>query len=501
MRGHRDFWAITGDALDYALEARGLKGRVDRDRLLAGYRSLRAYPEVPAVLERLRGAGLATAILSNGEPGMLRDGAASAKIDGLLDHILSVEEVGVFKPAAEAYLLATQRLGLPAREVAFVSSNGWDAHGAAWFGFRVFWANRARAPREATARRARRRDGRPHRPAAPAARMTTGGGTEDGTPALRFADIEAAAARLAGVAVHTPLLESEALNRLVGGRLLLKAEPLQRTGTFKFRGAYNAIAQTAAPAVVAFSSGNHAQGVAMAARLLGKAATIVMPADAPAIKRAATEAQGATVVAYDRDREVREEIGARIAAETGAALIKPYDDPRVMAGQGTCGLEIAEQAQRLDVVLDAALVCCGGGGLTAGCATALAHLVPGIAIHACEPEGLDDTARSLRAGERVQNRPDSRSICDALLAPTPGELTFAVNRRLLAGGLVVSDAEVEEAMRQAFRHLKLVVEPGGAVALAAALTGRLDCRGRTVAVVLSGGNVDPALYARVLSAA
>ncbi len=329
--------------------------------------------------------------------------------------------------------------------------------------------------------------------------MTMEPETSEDASILRFAEIEAAAARLAGVAVRTPLLESEALSRMVGGRLLLKAEPLQRTGTFKFRGAYNAIAQTDAPAVVAFSSGNHAQGVAMAARLLGKAATIVMPADAPAIKRAATEAQGATVVAYDRHREVREEIGARIAAETGAALIKPYDDPRVMAGQGTCGLEIAEQAQRLEVQLDAALVCCGGGGLTAGCATALAHLVPGIALYACEPEGLDDTTRSLDAGRRLQNSPDARSICDALLAPTPGELTFEVNRRLLKGGLVVSDAEVEEAMRQAFRHLKIVVEPGGAVALAAALSGRLDCRGRTVAVVLSGGNVDPELYARILS--
>jgi threonine dehydratase len=330
--------------------------------------------------------------------------------------------------------------------------------------------------------------------------MTTERDRGESAPLLRLADIEAAAACLAGVAVRTPLLECPALSRLVGGRLLLKAEPLQRTGTFKFRGAYNAIAQTDAPAVVAFSSGNHAQGVAMAARLLGKAATIVMPADAPAIKRAATEALGATVVAYDRHREAREEIGARIAADTGAALIKPYDDLRVMAGQGTCGLEIAEQAQRLEVRLDAALVCCGGGGLAAGCATALAHLVPGIALYACEPEGLDDTARSLRAGERVQNRPDSRSICDALLAPTPGELTFEVNRRLLTGGLAVSDAEVEEAMRRAFFHLKLVVEPGGAVALAAALAGRLDCRGRTVAVVLSGGNVDPDLYARILSA-
>jgi len=316
---------------------------------------------------------------------------------------------------------------------------------------------------------------------------------------ITFADIEAAAARLQGVAVRTPLIESAALNERTGGRVLLKAEPLQRTGSFKLRGAYNAIAQIAARAVVAFSSGNHAQGVAAAAALLGKRATIVMPADAPRIKVASTRALGAEVVLYDRYREVREEIGRQIARDTGAELVKPYDDPRVMAGQGTAGLEIARQAAEVGAALDAALICCGGGGLIAGCATALTHLVPGIEILAVEPAAFDDTRRSLAAGDRVGNRPDATTICDALMATTPGELTFEVNRRLLEGGLAVSDEAVKDAMRFAFERLKLVVEPGGAVALAALLSGAFDAKGRTVAVVLSGGNVDPEAYAAILA--
>ncbi|HET6518693.1 MAG TPA: threonine/serine dehydratase [Geminicoccaceae bacterium] len=312
-------------------------------------------------------------------------------------------------------------------------------------------------------------------------------------------DVRDAAVRLRDVAVRTPLLESEALNALAGGRLLLKAEPLQRTGSFKIRGAYNTIGRLGGRPVVAYSSGNHAQGVAAAARLLGVPATIVMPADAPRIKLDNTRAYGAEVVTYERDREVREEIGERIAAETGAALVRPYDDPNIVAGQGTVGLETAEQAEAMGARPDAALVPCGGGGLVSGCATALAALVPGIEVHAVEPEGFDDTARSLAAGERQRVVPGARSICDALLIPTPGALTFAINRRLLAGGLAVSDDEVLRAMALAFRHLKLVVEPGGVVALAAALAGRFDCRGRTVAVVLSGGNVDPALFRRALA--
>ena len=313
-----------------------------------------------------------------------------------------------------------------------------------------------------------------------------------------FADVQAAAGRLQGVARRTPLLESEALNAQAGGRILLKAEVLQRTGSFKFRGAYNAITQIAAPAVVAYSSGNHAQGVAAAARLLGKSATIVMPADAPAIKVENTRAAGAEIRLYDRIRESREAIGAEIAARSGAALVRPYDDPRIIAGQGTAGLELALQAQELGAVLDATLIPCGGGGLIAGCGLALRELCPGIEVYAVEPAGFDDTARSLAAGRRLANPPDGRSICDALLVPTPGELTFELNRRVLAGALALADEDVLRAMSFAFRALKLVVEPGGAVALAALLAGHFDARGRTVGVVLSGGNVDPALFARML---
>jgi threonine dehydratase len=313
-----------------------------------------------------------------------------------------------------------------------------------------------------------------------------------------FADFAAAAERLAGRARTTPLLESLALNGLVGGRVLLKAEPLQHTGSFKFRGACNAISQSDAPAVVAYSSGNHAQGVARAARLLGRRATIVMPADAPAIKLENTRADGAEVRLYDRAGESREAIGAEIAARTGAELIRPYDDARIVAGQGTAGLELAEQARAADAIPDAALIPCGGGGLIAGCSLALAELCPGIEIFAVEPEAFDDTRRSLAAGARLTNPAGARSICDALLVPSPGELTFEINRRLLAGGLAVSDEEVLRALDFAFRQLKLVVEPGGAVALAALLAGRFAARGRTVAVMLSGGNVDPALFADAL---
>ncbi len=320
-------------------------------------------------------------------------------------------------------------------------------------------------------------------------------------PGLTIDEIEAAAARLAGVAVRTPLLRSDALDDRVGGRLLIKPEPLQRTGSFKFRGAYNTVSQLAPGPVVAYSSGNHAQGVAAAAKLLGRTATIIMPSDAPAIKRRNTERLGAQVVPYDRHGEDREAIGREIAARTGAQLVKPYDDPRIMAGQGTVGLEMAIDAKSLGIVPDAAIVCCGGGGLIAGTATALLHHFPGIAVYSAEPAGFDDTARSLASGRREGNVPGASSICDALLAQQPGELTFAINRRLLAGGLAADDAAVLDAMRAAFLELKMVVEPGGAIALAAALSGALDCRGKTVLVVLSGGNVDPEQYAKALRAA
>ncbi|WGF90593.1 threonine ammonia-lyase [Marinivivus vitaminiproducens] len=313
------------------------------------------------------------------------------------------------------------------------------------------------------------------------------------------ADIEAAAERLRDVAVRTPLLEFPALNERTRARVLVKAETLQRTGSFKFRGAYNAIAQAPGRPVVAYSSGNHAQGVAAAAQILGVPATIIMPADAPRMKLENTRSYGAEVIAYDRYREVREAIGARIAEEQGAVLIKPYDAPATIAGQGTCGLEIAAQAEAAGARLDVALVCCGGGGLIAGVSTALRDRMPGIAVHAVEPSGFDDTARSLAAGERQSVVPGATTICDALMASTPGELTFAINRRTLETGLVVSDDEVREAMRYAFRVLKLVVEPGGAVALAALLSRKLDLTGRTVAVVLSGGNVDPGTFARIIA--
>ncbi len=320
-----------------------------------------------------------------------------------------------------------------------------------------------------------------------------------------FADVEDAAERLRGKAVMTPLVESPLLNERLGGRVLVKAEALQRTGSFKFRGAYNRISRFS-PAerergVVAYSSGNHAQGVAAAARLVGAPAVIVMPADAPRIKIDGTRAWGAEVVLYDRAKESREEVARRIAEERGLALVPPYDHPLIIAGQGTAGLERAEQAAAVDAELDAVLSPCGGGGLIAGCALALSQQSPGAAVYAVEPEGFDDTTRSLATGERQEARPGAHSFCDALLAPTPGELTFAINRKLLAGGLVVSDDEVARAMRAAFLHFKLVLEPGGATALAALLAGKYDGRGKTVAVVASGGNVDPETFAAALQRA
>ena len=325
----------------------------------------------------------------------------------------------------------------------------------------------------------------------------------DRLPGLR--EIEAAARRLAGTAVVTPLLEAPALSRAAGGRVLIKPETLQRTGSFKFRGAYNRISQLdaagRAAGIITYSSGNHAQGVAAAAALCGVQATIVMPSDAPAIKIANTRDHGAEVRLYDRATESREALAADLARRRGATLIKPYDDPEVIAGQGTCGLELAQQAAARGASIDAVLVPCGGGGLIAGIATALGELSPGTAVYAVEPEGFDDTARSLAAGDRLSNDPSHRSFCDALLAPSPGEITFAINRRRLTGGLAVSDREVAQAMAFAFRSLKLVVEPGGAVALAALLCGRIETRERTIAVVLSGGNVDPQTYQAAIAAA
>ena len=317
-------------------------------------------------------------------------------------------------------------------------------------------------------------------------------------------DVRRAAGRLAGIAYRTPLLRSDALDALTGGRVLLKAETLQRTGSFKIRGAYNRLAELAeggsgGAGVVAFSSGNHAQGVALAARLLGISAVIVMPADAPALKVENTRSLGAEIVLYDRWREDREAIAARISSERGATIVPSYDDPGIVAGQGTVGLELAAQADELGIGLDAVIVPASGGGLAAGIALALQAESPRTQVHTAEPTAFDDHARSLAAGEPLGNNdPEARSICDALLAPRPGRITFPINRRLLAGGVTATDAEVCAAMRFAFRHLKLVVEPGGAVALAALLAGRIDPKGRTLGIVLSGGNIDQDVFVRCL---
>ena len=318
-----------------------------------------------------------------------------------------------------------------------------------------------------------------------------------------FDEVQAAARRLADVVRRTPLLASTSLDELLGGRILLKLESLQRTGSFKFRGAYNRLVQLDEAArrrgVVAFSSGNHAQGVAAAAKLLAMTATIVMPANAPAIKLANTRALGAEVVLYDRFTGDREQIARRIVAERGATLVPAYDDPQVIAGQGTVGLELMQQAAELGIVPDQVLVPCSGGGLVSGTALAVRTLSPAAAIYGVEPEAFDDTRRSLAAGTLLKNAPEARSICDALQSSPPGRLTFAINRELLTGILTVSDAEVEAAMARAFRDLKLVVEPGGAVALAALLSGKIPAGGRVTAVVLSGGNVDAATFIAALT--
>ncbi len=321
-----------------------------------------------------------------------------------------------------------------------------------------------------------------------------------------FDDVRRAAERLRGVAVRTPLLRSDALDARVGGRVLLKAETLQRTGSFKIRGAFNRLKQLAEAGragggVVAFSSGNHAQGVASAAGLLGMAAAIVMPSDAPPTKIANTRRLGGEIILYDRWTEDREAIAASLAAERGATLVPAFDDPGVIAGQGTVGLEMAEDARTLELTLDAVCVPEGGGGLAAGIGLALTGESPATKLYTAEPALFDDHARSLAAGERVGNDPGGRSICDALLAPMPGRLTFALNRDKLAGGLAATDREVLAAMAFAFETLKLVVEPGGAVALAALLAGRIDARGRVTGIVLSGGNVEPDMFARAFAAA
>ncbi|MBZ6379892.1 pyridoxal-5'-phosphate-dependent protein [Pacificimonas flava] len=313
-------------------------------------------------------------------------------------------------------------------------------------------------------------------------------------------DLMAAAARIKGKAVRTPLLRSDLLDQMTGARVFLKAECLQLTGSFKFRGAYNRLSamphEERTGGVVAFSSGNHAQGVARAAQMLGMPAVIVMPADAPDLKVERTRRDGAEIVFYDRLSGSREEIAADLATTRGAVLVPSFDDPYIVAGQGTAGLEAGEQLSEMGLEADMAVVCCGGGGLASGIATAL----PGAHIWLAEPAGYDDAGRSMEAGEIRPVEAPGRTLCDALQTLSISPLTFGILSARGAAGVAATDDEVMRAMRFAFAELKLVVEPGGAAALAALMTGQVPCESKTVLATLSGGNVDPALFAQIVSA-
>ena len=319
-----------------------------------------------------------------------------------------------------------------------------------------------------------------------------------------FDDVLAAEARIAGYAVRTPLLFSPILSERLSARIYLKPECLQRTGSFKFRGAWNALSvlspEIRERGIVAVSSGNHAQGVAEAARLFGIHATIVMPSDAPMLKRRRTERSGAKVVVYDRSSEDRDAVVAQVAAETGGAFIHPFNDPQVIAGQGTVGLEIAQDCKSLGIVPEFVVVPCSGGGLAAGTALAVTESFPRSEVYVAEPEGFDDYARSLEAGAPQRNPRPSGSICDALLAPSPGSIGWEIGKARFVGGVSATDAEALEAVAFAFDELRLVVEPGGAVGLAALLNGRPDVRGKTAAVVLSGGNIGDEMLADAIRA-
>jgi threonine dehydratase len=329
-------------------------------------------------------------------------------------------------------------------------------------------------------------------------------GAIDNTILPTAADIEAASQRLAGVAVRTPLINAPVLDDAIGARVFLKAETLQRTGSFKFRGAYNKISsipqERRAAGVVAYSSGNHAQGVAAAARLLGMRATIVMPADAPKAKRERTLALGAEVVPYDRNTEDRAAIATKIMSDRGSTLVPPYDDPLIIAGQGTIGAETVEDLAKLSLMPDVVVVGASGGGLAAGISLGVKARVPSAKFYVVEPEGFDDTLRSFVSGKREANARMSGTICDALMSNSPGELTFPITRELIGQGTTVTDAEVARAVRYAFNELKLVVEPGGVIGLAALLAGKIDVKGKIVVGILSGGNVDVDMFERLIAA-
>jgi threonine dehydratase len=314
--------------------------------------------------------------------------------------------------------------------------------------------------------------------------------------------IRAANTRLEGHVRRTPLLNSPFIDDIAGRRVWIKPECLQHTGSFKFRGAWSALSAmdpyTRAKGVIAFSSGNHAQGVALAAKLHGVPAVIVMPADSPRLKIDNTRAYGGEVVLYDRATESREDIGARLSTERGLTMVKPFDEPQVIAGQGSVGLEIAAQAAEIGITKAEVIVCCGGGGLTSGIALALEADAPGLHVRPAEPHGFDDVARSLRSGAIEQNDKATGSICDAIISRQPGDITFPILKRLVGPGLVISDHEAMQAMAHAFNRLKIVAEPGGAAALAAALFRKDEIEGDDVIVTVSGGNVDADMFARAL---
>ena len=315
-------------------------------------------------------------------------------------------------------------------------------------------------------------------------------------------DIQAAEDRLSDQVIQTPILESSQLNEQLDCRLFLKAEALQRTGSFKFRGAYNKISQIPthqrSKGVVAYSSGNHAQGVAAAAQIFDLPATIVMPSDAPDIKIQNTRSYGANVEFYDRKIGNRVEMAKRISDETGGLLIPPYNDPDIIAGQGTIALELIRQSEELDVKLDIVMGPSSGGGMMSGCSLVLKHYDPRVMLYCVEPENYDDIAQSLACGQRIKLKPKGHSICDALLLETPGDLTFQILNELNVGGLVVSDQATVHAMLVAFQAFKIVLEPSGAIALAAALEQKINLKGKTVAVICTGGNVDPNLFQKAL---